>query len=553
MAPTGRKRDILDQHIDVAERIRKLEVMSQGLTLRPRDWRAKDSSSSDRLDILTELVIALSFWGSPGDSSAAPTPYATLSRRARGLRDILFAEGWKRLDWAYDWTYFLTALRAIPPKFNSYNVGGASDLYWEGRPWGRHLPPPVLPHRDLDPVTHMPLPLSKSLPVASFVVPTHQNSSYDYKTNPDAKWLMFFGFPGGGSGGGAYRWTAAGTNLGPPDVLLREGQTGLAPVPDMGMTIPTDIGDFEVWPAGAYVYEVENQSLQFTGMDNASYYSGFTGEGTFEIEDCGNLEEGATTYDNVPRVNPAQAHGYPVAGIIGWGCQNNLVDHEVDIGGGTFIYEFLGPVDLVLVYPPMFPHGQGGESVRQDFDVNWGYPGWTVTRAYIEALLPYFPGVAHWYESNINRIRPFDPKWQDLPFYIRNETGRVQAQVRDRNVHFRGSAHRWATWNSSSYIGFIDTRYVPPPAQLPWYLGARTELGHTAFIRISGNTAPYEHLLTMTVSRIEGEFSDDPGSIVPPEGEEWEAADPMDNIWGGRGSHRIFLDGLSYPADLTLY
>ena len=528
MAPTGRRRDVLDEHIDQAERIRRLELMGQSRVLRPRVWRPHEPERT-REELLTELVADMSYWHTLLDTdpdSGALGPQVSLSREAQGLRAILRSEGWG--GYGYDWTRFLVALKAVPPSPAALVFDDAPEAISTGA-WAPELPAPSA---------------LLAGPVALF-------STHDYTLDMHAKWLAWAGYTAG-----RYEWKPPNINLGISPLLLKPGQRNPPATPNLGESVIRSGRAFQLAPLGSYVYEPGSEAalsyIQIVPeMDSSMFYystpGGPFGDPISELRSCENSLSGR----HHPSYDPAVPHGVPYGGVLGIeGCDANLVDHEVDVNGMFVLYEANDPHDLTLVYPPVQAHGQPGVAAEEP-DVVDDYPGWTELLARVTALLPLCPGVAAWFFAQEGRVRPSTAAEVAAPRALRaHRRDRRGAGPRPQRLSARLCTHGgWtvgpgecATRSSATSTRASSRR----PSSCRSTSHGRTETGNRC-ARHRATRPRRPDYLGLYVERIEGEdFADEPDV---PGGRASDHGDPRRHLLShGRDAllmaeHTVYLSG----------
>jgi len=113
MAPTGRRKDLINQDVGVIERVRKLEVLGNPRTLVPKLWKPENNI----FHIIAEHITLLGCWRQGGTtwtygSNQQIIPVASWA--SRYVYDLLTAEGFGNNAVKQAWTDFLWHMRAIP-------------------------------------------------------------------------------------------------------------------------------------------------------------------------------------------------------------------------------------------------------------------------------------------------------------------------------------------------------------------------------------------------------------------------------------------------------
>lgn len=537
-----RRHDDIDLHIELRERIRKLETMSSSLTMRPREWAARETYSGSAV---TSLVIALSAWDIRVDINGgrAVLPYPYLDRITYQIYQELLAEGWGSVAAARQWTQFLQACGAVP---FLENIGVSQRLpnsYWDR--WEPVVPQPVsgtrLPFPGAPPETGWrgSYYVTMGYPTGDALVPSVRGR---------AKFAVWTGVKPG-------RWTftEAGTKYAP----------NAPPVPGEGLTIPHPDprrAPIEVVPAGSYVYyptrpdgsTFRSAPAQYVGNEDAAYYAGATDANGNPIPvSCENLERnGYRDYAHYDEGDPAGIAS--ASWHQGGPCEANLVDHTPITGtGADFVYEYLPAGFAYLVAPPVPWRGQETlVNLRGDLDYNTSYPGWDDVRTLVEHCVQYFPAVQDWVAGKVEKYRPRrHPKWYTLPVHP-DVTGTVEAQVKDRYVFLRGRlrSHRPWSWLGTPVVYWTQSVPLPMWGWLENFEVLRAVSGRNKAVILSMRSvhifgAQYWDWMGITVDQIDGAPTEIPS----------DADVPGIGVIGLGKENDIIFDGVSFPVNYNLY
>jgi len=111
MAPSGRRKDLIDGGASTQERVRKMEIMHQTRTIVPLEWRP----TRDDLDVIVDLIALMGMWQSNARSGDGDFPLSRgVGEQAMYLYGVMLDEGWDSPALAQDWTQFLYRFGAIP-------------------------------------------------------------------------------------------------------------------------------------------------------------------------------------------------------------------------------------------------------------------------------------------------------------------------------------------------------------------------------------------------------------------------------------------------------
>lgn len=482
--------DEIDSQIQVEERVRKLEVMSQSKVAKPRKWHPSD----DITDALTRVVIAISAWQPSGldPYGTTRTPYPTLNGMAQRYHSILSNPytGWNP-DTAEAWNDFMVAVGAMPYSYLGLNMKS-----------------------DPDPGDYRPSYL-EGVSISQEVI----NGGDTRQTYN--KFVYAYGLMEGG-------WFYA-----PPG--YQESNASRLTVPPLaGDAIYIDDPERALNGGGSYV-RIPNEPLPWTNTfllaDTA--IASFVG-GSFPCENHG--------WIGWPR--PDGSGPIVAQGPLGIRCDAHESDAVPDEAGQIMgLIANPGNSAFSMTIPSkMSINPRGGPTLKfspssEGHDRSDGYPGFAEVRRRVEKYAPIAGGGEPqvWAEAWADTAQMKEhPDWQVLEHNCLLR-GRVEAGVKDKHVHFRGFLDHPYEWNFLGPLAYFRESEIPPPPYSPYPFVLWTERGEP--VRCSA-----DHVF--------GDWYDDGlwaifASIADPHPLWTKAGDPAAN--------QVVFDGLSWQSNVLLY
>lgn len=417
--------DQIDTQIQIEERVRKLEVMSQSKVAKPRAWHPSD----DVTDAITRMVIALSAWQPSGTDpyGTTRTPYPTLNGPAQRYHALLSDPytGWSP-DTMESWNDFMVVVGAMPMSYLSLDVKSAAGP-------GDYRPDYV-----------NGVPVSQEVINGSGVRDTYN------------KFVYIYGLKEGG-------WFYA-----PPGYTESNASRLTAP-PLAGDTIYVDSPPRAINGGGSYVRIPENPlpwTNTFLLLDNA--VAAFA----TEIFPCGN-----SGWAGWPR--PDGSGPIVATGFLGIRC-DDYESAAVPNDSGQLMGLIANPgSDGFSVTPPAKKRQIKFAPSSEGHDRSDSYPGFAEVKRRVEKYAPTAGG---------GEIQAWSEAWADTALMKEHEDwqtlehncvlrGRVEAGVKDKHVHFRGFLdHPWQ-WDFLGPLLYFRESEVPPPPYRPYPFVLWTERG----------------------------------------------------------------------------
>lgn len=414
MAPTYRKDDDISTFAQLAERVRKIEVMRQTTVYKPNEWRNKETL----VGTVAQLVFAQSNWRTADFFETGPWPQYVFDRQGRHCLDLLMTEGYGSAYVAQQWTGLLLYCNAVQQP-------------------SRVAPGPLT----AGPSRFMP-PLLTANPVSTMSIgnPPAVNWNWWDTFTGNTSWMVWTGLPKPQSGEWHYG-----------DAGIQPGGSGMPPMPNSGGLVIADRHPYR--EGGFYV--------DHGGRGGAIFYTGSTSQIWCTIAEhptcfpC--YGPGATPPE--PALNGFNPGGARMDGTYITDCPENPRGSETDGGSTTGAWIFAPCEDLYLSGPPVLWTGQG---YIDSTEGNQGPRSWEGLYSMIEAALPYFPGVEAWVEARQNGAQK-QSRWHNLATHGRSQ-GKVFAQVKDREVVLRGRLRVLTVDHLREGLLHFDSRQVPAPA-----------------------------------------------------------------------------------------
>jgi len=434
MAPTGRRKDLIDQDAGVIERVRKLEVLGNPRTLVPKMWKPHHTV----YDIIAQHITLLGAWRNNQDwqydwNLSGVPPFASVA--ARHCHELLLTEGFggdpevggSFMSNKYEWTNFLWLMHAIPSPFwiNELSFSAGTE---DTGPLANHL--------------------------TAWQVPYH---------HPMNKVLIFSGLP---ERGGPWHWAETGA-----------GWYGFSRFPGISLTDPPNPELQEIWDNGGH-------GAWSTGIPEAD--CGIVRRNNnygFSASDCGG--------PNDPPYSAYLQPGIPAEFDAGYDPCPNAPPGVVFQGGSVIrIATWLPFNDLCLWGPPLPRSNEGGAGGGGEDELLFPYPGMSFLSAQAEAWLGVYPGVAAFYERAIPaalaKLQTVEYKhWEPFSLAIPWSGNLEATRVQDR-VMLRGTI----TWDSDGvidepWIGAIQNDGLGSPT---WFSGLDSA---RLLVRTEGAVADY--------------------------------------------------------------
>lgn len=499
MGPVARKlTDVVTQNIDIAERIRKLEVMQQSYTVVPKRWEATD----DELDTLARAVTGIGPW-------QQDNPVGTLTEgRPAG----------------FPFTFQTRASYALLQGMKHQGVAGEGPTFTNFYSQLGVIAPP-----GWSPIA-MVKPNEGTPPNLTTGIGGDENGNWDlWEERPHYRRCVWTGIPAG------YPWTFHA-----PGTTFVIGGTG---VPNYGGARNEAIGRWLTLP-GAYVSHEAAQAgmagdpYNYVKVDTCKWI-GANWDGV-HTDDCENTPAMLEARYNLEHGQPGEPFG---PDIFDQYCHK--FGSQYVIGGQSGVYHVLPPADLMLLNAPgpytghegSFSEATGGNSKpsvvwRDDYECEtyairmYSYPGFQALRDRLQQIAA--PGaIMQQLQIALGR---YDSKWQWIHLNG-NYTGKIEGTVRDKHVFLRGTVRNPARWqNSGALGGFLES-------QLP------------------GPILPPGGDYVLLNAHIPGKKGGPVGVLFQRQGDLWMIGPARNQDFSddaNRGPHAICFDGVRWPTDKAI-